>query len=312
MKILNTIGPRFDSAAKKVLERVGEVSYRILSQDEFTYAVEDYEALVIGLGLRVDKKIIDTASRLKLIATATTGLDHIDVSYAEEKGITVLSLRSEDLKAVTGTAELAFALILSLTRRVPEALDAVRSGNWEREKFLGNNLSGKTLGIVGLGRLGSLMAQYGRTFGMRVIAYDPYQDASDSAQLVDFNTLLAKSDVVSIHAPLSSETTNMFNEEVLSRMKQGAFLINTARSPIVNEAEVLIALKNKKIAGYAADVLSGENEFGKDVSKHPLIAYAQDHRNLIITPHIGGYTAESRATTDVIIAKKVYETLYES
>lgn len=305
MKILNTIGPQFNPEAKSMLARIGEVSYGVLSQDALKRTIGGCEVLVVGLGLSVGKDVIDAVPRLKLIATATTGIDHIDVAYAREKGIEVLSLQDEDLREATGTAELAFGLLLALVRHIPEALGDVRRGNWMREKFSGNNLSGKTLGIVGLGRLGSMVAQYGKAFGMRVVAYDPYQDASDIAQLVDFNMLLSESDVVSVHAPLTDETANMFNRKAFGRMKQTALLVNTARGAIVNEADVLAALEKKTIAGYATDVLAGETELSGDVSRHPLVVYAREHGNLVITPHIGGNTIESRAATDKIIAKKV-------
>lgn len=300
MKILVTI-ENFNPEAKKILERLGEVEHRKGPSN-------DCEVIIVGLD-RISKEEIDASPKLKLIASATTGLDHINVEYAQEKGIKVLSLRDEDLRYVTGTAELAFALLLALARRISEAFIDVKNGNWEREKFLGQNLSGKTLGIFGLGRLGSMMAQYGKAFGMKVIAYDPNKESAELARKVDFATLLAESDAISIHAPLSSETKNIFNGLALDKMKQGAHLINTARGAIVNEADLIRALENKIIAGYAADVLAGETDFGKDASGHPLIQYAKTHNNVIITPHIGGYTAQSRAATDIIIAKKVVETL---
>ncbi len=308
MKILVTI-EQFNPEAKKILEQSGEVSYQALAQSELNGAIQSYNAVIVGLGLRLDKEALAAAPELKLIATATTGIDHIDVAYAQEKGIQVLSLKDEDLKSVTGTAELAFGLLLSLVRRIPESFQDVKAGNWNREQFLGNNLSGKTLGIVGLGRLGSMVAQYGKAFGMNVIAYDPNKDASEIARFVDFETLISESDVVSIHAPLTDQTKNMFNKQVFNQMKASAYLVNTARGAIVNETDVLAALESKRIAGYAADVLAGEVEFGKDVSKHALVTYAKTHDNLIITPHIGGNTAESRAATDVIIARKVVEAL---
>lgn len=310
MKILNTIGSQFALEGKKILERVGDVSYRVLSQDELRDSVGDYEALIVGLDLRVDKEIIDAAPRLKLIATATTGLDHIDVTYAEEKKIRVLHLQSEDLKEVTGTAELAFGLLLALVRNIPQATAAVKNGGWEREKFLGRNLSGKTLGIVGLGRLGLLMARYGHAFGMRIAAYDPYLLTSNDAELVDFDALLSESDAISIHAPLTSETRALFDERAFKKMKQGAYLVNTARGAIVNEVDLISALENKTIAGYATDVLAGETEFGNDASGSRLVAYAKTHNNVVLTPHIGGYTLESRAATDILIAKKVQDILF--
>ncbi|MBI2050301.1 MAG: hypothetical protein HYT31_00670 [Parcubacteria group bacterium] len=305
MKILNTIGDQFNPEAKKILEQAGEVEYRALAQDELKGAIKNCNAIVVGLGLRLDAGIIDAGPNVKLIATATTGLDHIDVSYAQEKGIEVLSLQDEDLREVTGTAELAFGLLLSLVRRIPESFDDVKSGNWSREKFLGNNLSGKMLGIVGLGRLGSMVAQYGKAFGMRVIAHDPHKEESDSAKIVDFNMLLSESDVVSIHAPLNEETKDLFNKETFRQMKSGAYLINTSRGALVNESDLLEALEHKIIAGYGADVLVGETEFGNNASNHPIVKYAKLHNNVVITPHIGGFTQESRAVTDLIIAEKI-------
>ena len=299
MKILVTI-EQFNPEAKKILERLGEVEYR-------QGFLSDGEIIIVGLGLRIDKEVITAAPKLKLIATATTGLDHIDVGYAQEKGIKVVSLQGEDLKEITGTAELAFGLILSLMRRIPESFNDIKAGNWDRKKFLGNNLAGKMLGIIGLGRLGSIMAKYGQAFGMSVMAYDSRKEAVGNAQLVDFDTLLAKADIISIHAPLNGQTVNMFNESVFKKMKDSAYLINTARGAIVNETDLLAALESKIVAGYAADVLSGEVEFRKDASGHPLVKYAKIHDNIIITPHIGGYTVESRAMTDVIIAKKVHD-----
>ena len=299
MKILVTI-EQFNPEAKKILERLGEVEYR-------QGFLSDGEIIIVGLGLRIDKEVITAAPKLKLIATATTGLDHIDVGYAQEKGIKVVSLQGEDLKEITGTAELAFGLILSLVRRIPESFNDIKAGNWDRKKFLGNNLAGKMLGIIGLGRLGSIMAKYGQAFGMSVMAYDSRKEAVGNAQLVDFDTLLAKADIISIHAPLNGQTVNMFNESVFKKMKDSAYLINTARGAIVNETDLLAALESKIVAGYAADVLSGEVEFKKDASGHPLVKYAKIHDNIIITPHIGGYTVESRAMTDVIIAKKVHD-----
>ena len=299
MKILVTI-EQFNPEAKKILERLGEVEYR-------QGFLSDGEIIIVGLGLRIDKEVITAAPKLKLIATATTGLDHIDVGYAQEKGIKVVSLQGEDLKEITGTAELAFGLILSLVRRIPESFNDIKAGNWDRKKFLGNNLAGKMLGIIGLGRLGSIIAKYGQAFGMSVMAYDSRKEAVGNAQLVDFDTLLAKADIISIHAPLNGQTVNMFNESVFKKMKDSAYLINTARGAIVNETDLLAALESKIVAGYAADVLSGEVEFRKDASGHPLVKYAKIHDNIIITPHIGGYTVESRAMTDVIIAKKVHD-----
>lgn len=307
MKILNTIGPEFSAKAKPILEKLGPVDYLKLDQNKLLEIILDYDIILVGLGLNINKEVIDRSAKLKVIATATTGLDHIDTTYAESKGIKVLSLRGETefLDAITGTAELAWALILDLLRLTHPAVQDVKNYHWDREKFRGHNLYGQTLGIVGLGRLGRWIARYGRAFGMKVLAYDPQLKNSDLAQIVSFSELLKQSDVISVHVHLSEDTKNMFNKDILAQMKPTAYLVNTSRGQIINEADLLSALENKIIAGYATDVLADELSFDNKFKKHPLVEYAQKHNNLIIVPHIGGMTYESRAATDIFIAEKV-------
>ena len=252
---------------------------------------------------------MEAAPHLSLIATATTGTDHIDLARAKKRGITVLSLKDETsfLRSVTSTAELALGLLIDLARRTHAAAASVKRGAWNREDFVGHSLSGKTLGIVGLGRLGSLMAAYGKALGMTVLYTDPNVTSSE-AERVEFADLLRRSDVISIHAHLSEETKHLFDARAFAQMKPAALLINTARGSIVNEADLLAALKSGTLGGFAADVLADELSFdGRAVA--PLITYAQSHDNVIITPHIGGMTAESREATDVFIAGKVRDTL---
>ncbi len=310
-KILNTIGPIFSAEAQAILNSCGDVDYKNISQAELLEKAGEYDVLVVGLGLTINKEVLEAATQLRVICSATTGLDHIDVEYAQQKGIEVLSLRGEEefLDTITGTAELALGLMLDLVRRIPFAFESVKHNEWKRENFRGHSLFGKTLGIVGLGRLGKMMARYGRGLGMNVIAFDPHiaPDVFEKAQVdsVDFETLLEKSDVISIHVHLSNKTENMFNAEVLKKMKPQSYLINTARGKIVNEGDVLNALKNKIISGYATDVLADETTFGETFAGHPLVEYAMTHDNLIVVPHIGGMTEESREATDIFIAEKL-------
>ena len=308
MKILNTIGEVYTPSARAILESLGEVDYRVPSPDELLNIAGDYEIFVVGLGLNFTKEVIDKATKLKIIATATTGLDHIDTICAKERGIEIVSLRGENefLDTITGTAELAWGLMLDLARLSYPAYKSVLNYEWDRERFRGHNLSGKTLGVVGVGRLGKMAVRYGKVFGMRVIASDPNVDVGvHGAEPVDFETLLRESDFISIHVHLSPETENMFNEVVFSKMKRGSYLINTSRGKIVNEADLLEALERGVIAGYGTDVLADETSFGKTFAKHPLVEYAKTHNNLIIVPHIGGMTYESREATDVFIANKL-------
>lgn len=317
-KILNTVPGIFSEKGKEILSSLGEVDYLHPTQSELEEKIAGYDILFVQLGLNITKSVIDKASNLKVIATATTGLDHIDAEYAKSKGIPIISLRGEDefLMTITGTAELAFGLMLDLMRKSHPAFLSVKNYEWNGKKFCGHNLYGKTLGIVGLGRLGKLMARYGNAFGMEVIAADPYADSKTfgewGARQADFDALFEESDIISIHVHLSPETENMFNAEIFKKMKKTPYLVNTSRGKIVNEADLLESLKNKTIAGYAADVLASELDFGKTFFSHPLIEYAKQNNNLIIVPHIGGMTYESREATDVFIALKLKKFLKKS
>ncbi|MDP3646174.1 MAG: NAD(P)-dependent oxidoreductase [bacterium] len=310
-KILITI-PEFTSEAGTILTKLGQVDYRAPLQKELSRLIGAYEVVVTGLGLVFDRDVLRSASRLVCIATPTTGLDHIDLEVAKEKGIAVISLRDERdfLNSITGTAELAWGLVLSLARRIPEAEEAVRRGRFDREAFRGHELSGKTMGIVGLGRLGTMVARYAAAFGMRVLFTDPNVSATegDAYKRVSFDELLAESDVVSIHVHLDDHTKGMFNERAFKMMKSDALLVNTSRGGIVDEKALLESLRSGHLGGYGADVLADELTFSpptKIPPRHPLVAYANDHRTVLLLPHIGGMTVESRAKTDIFIAKKL-------
>jgi len=305
-KIINTIGEEYADEGKKILSKLGEVDYLTPTQSELNKIIRDYDIAVIGLGLNFDKEVIDKAKNLKIIITATTGLDHIDVGYAKKKGIEVLSLKGEVefLSSIAGTSELAFALLIELSRLMPHAFDSVKNYQWDREKFRGYNLYGKTLGVVGLGRLGSWIARYGKAFNMDVIYVDPNVDSSEYKK-VSFDKLLKQSDAISINVHLNSDTENMFNMSIFKKMKNNAYLINTSRGKIVNESDLLKALESKEIAGYGTDVLADELDFAENFSNHPLVEYAKKNQNLIIVPHIGGMTYDSRIATDVFIANKL-------
>jgi len=317
-KILNNIGNKFTKDAKTILGQIGQVDYCNLNRDELIKKIGEYNILIVNISVMIDQEIIDKGKKLKIIITPTTGLDHIDVEYAKAKGIEIISLRGETefLNTITGTAELAFGLIINILRSIPSAFFSVKKYNWERENFRGYNLYNKTIGIVGLGRLGSWLAKYAKAFNMKVIAYDPDKDdqyfKERKVKKVDFNELLEKSDIISIHVHLNNDTENMFNKTAFSKMKNTAYLINTSRGKVVNEEDLLITLENKKIAGYATDVLANEINFSKDFSNHPLIEYAKTNNNLIIVPHIGGMTHESRQATDIFIAEKIKARLNSS
>ena len=309
MKILNTIA-NFSASAQTILAEVAEVTYEVPEQNELGKVLADYDVALVGIGLRFDQAVLESATKLKVIATATTGLDYIDVTYAKKRGVEVLSLRGEEefLNTITSTAELAFFLALNLMGGVMPAAEAVKNYQWDRERFRGHSMSGNTLGVVGVGRLGRMMVRYGQAFEMRVLGSDPNVDvAALGAEAVDLDQLVGQSDLISIHVHLTPETENLFKQSVFSKMKPTAYLINTSRGKIVNEADLLQALEEKKLAGYAADVLAGQLEFNQGFSNYPLVEYAKHHDNCLIVPHLGGVTFESREATDLFMARKLID-----
>jgi D-3-phosphoglycerate dehydrogenase len=267
--------------------------------------------LVTGLKYQINSKWIDEMPNLEVIATNTTGLNHIDLKEAKKRGIKIISLRGQTdfLKNVPSTAEETFALMLSLIRNIPWAFDDVKKGNWNRDKWRGHQLFEKTLGILGFGRLGKIMARYARAFGMEVIACDPYVSGAAMKQRgvrkADMLTLFKKSDVVSLHVLLTDENYNLVKEKHLKMMKPSAYLINTARAELIEKDALLKALKNKWIAGAAVDVLWDEKGNGGHLKKDPLAAYAKNNKNLIIVPHIGGATFEAMEITQEFLAELV-------
>lgn len=310
-KVLVTI-PHFSDSARDALKALGEVVCATPTQEELDATIGEYSVLVVGLGVTFHKETLDRAKNLRVIATATTGLDHIDVEYAGERGIVILSLKNEHefLDTITGTAELAFGLMVDLSRMITSAHRAVvERGEWDREKYRGTSLYGKTLGIVGMGRLGKIMAWGARGFRMKVVFADPNvaQEAFPEFQKVSLPELLGQSDYIAVHVHLTKETEGMIGREAFKKMRRGVKLINTSRGKIINEKDLLEALEDGTVGGYGTDVLSSELDFAGDASNDPLVQYARNHEQVIITPHIGGMTADSRTATDVFIANKVRE-----
>jgi len=314
-QLLITESERFAAAALLALQRVADVTAADLNRRQLLEQIGDYDAIWIRLRHRIDQQVLDAASHLQWIATATTGLNHIDLQAAQRGGIEVISLRGETefLRDIRATAEHTLALMFALLRRLPAAVEHVSSGGWNRDLFCGSELYRKTIGIVGLGRLGQLVAGYVTAFGGTVIACDPHITATEvpaGIELVDLDALLAQSDVVSIHVDLNSTTKQFFGARQLAQMRAGSRLINTSRGEVIDEAALLDSLASEHLAGAALDVLSNEQSIG--MKDHPLVGYARNHANLIITPHIGGCTSESMARTEVFLANKLCAALQAS
>jgi D-3-phosphoglycerate dehydrogenase len=277
------------------LRRVADVVVRPPDADVLRASVGEFDIYLAALQVRLDGPTIERAARLRAIATPSTGLDHIDLLAAERRGIAVLSLRDdkEFLDRLTATAELAWGLLLSVMRRLPWAVQAAHRGDWARDRFRGHQLSGRTLGIIGYGRLGRMMGEFARAFRMRVIATDITRTPpAAGVELMPLEALLPQADVVSIHVHLTDHTRGMIGRPQFAQMKRGAVLINTSRGAIVDEAALLEALDSGALLGAGLDVIDGE--WRSDLPDHPLIAYAAAHQNLVISPHIGGVTYESQ------------------
>jgi D-3-phosphoglycerate dehydrogenase len=315
LRLLVAEASSFSQEGLAAFARLGQLTSQDVPQSELAARAADQDVLIVRLGLRVNASVLAAASTLRYVVTPTTGLDHIDLQAAQARGIEVLSLKGERqfLDQVFATAEHTLALMFALLRRIPAAFESAKAGQWRRDLYRGRELNSRTLGIVGCGRLGSMLAGYAQGLQMRVLAYDPYlpQLPAGVERAESLGALLATSDIVSLHVPLNEETTGMLGANQFQQMKAGAVLINTARGAVLDEASLLEALQSGRLAGAALDVLANEERIaaGED---HPLLAYARQHDNLIITPHIGGATYESVVKADLFAANKLANRLNQS
>lgn len=312
IRILNTEPESWSPEARDILSSFATLTEENISREKLIQTIQNYEGLLIKLSHQINGEVIEKAHRLKVIASPTTGLDHIDLDSARKRGIDVLSLKDhvDFLNTVSATAEHTWALVLSLLRKLPQAFQDVLHGHWRRDLYRGMELKGKNLGIIGYGRLGRMVADYARAFGMRIYAHDPVKDPSSGDIIwLALDELFRISDVITLHLPLSEETRSLIGPRQFSFMKPRALLVNTSRGGIVNEEALLEALLQRRIAGAALDVLEGESEFRKHASSwpenDPLVHYAREHDNLVLTPHLGGATHESLEATEVYIAQQL-------
>jgi D-3-phosphoglycerate dehydrogenase len=304
----------FSPRAIAALERVGEVR-PFESREAFVGLLPEADAVLVALEVHLDRDLLARAGRLRVIATRTSQLRHLDVDGARQRGLPILSIEADApaLQATSSTAEEAFALLLALVRNIPWAFDAVKAGRWERRRYGGHELHGKALGLVGFGRLGRMVARYGQAFGMAISAHDPYvPDAEISAhdvRPVSLDEVLAASDVVSLHCTWSDETRGLIGARELGLMRPGAVLVNTARGEITDEAALLAALEQGRLAGAAVDTLAGEDPDGSHLAGNKLVDYARTHENLILLPHLGGATHEATERTQLYISEKLADWL---
>lgn len=264
---------------------------RPLSEEELVEKVKGIDGLLSLLTDRVDGDLMDAAGpQLKAISNYAVGFDNVDIKAATDRGIVVTNTPCDEVNEAV--AEHTWALILALARRIVEADESVRQGlyrGWEPDVYLGTNLIGKTLGIIGLGRIGSMVARRAKGYNMQIFYNkhepDPEAEKELGVKFAALDELLAKSDFISLHVPLNDETRHMVNKDTLVKMKKGAFLVNTARGPVVDEHDLVEALKSAQLAGAALDVFDNEPNISPELLAMP---------NVITTPHIGSATKEAR------------------
>lgn len=294
----------------EVLERLvgfADVKTHAVLQSELQKALNECDVFWFRLGFKIGADVLKPGIRCRYIITPVTGLDHIDLDACEKADIKVLSLRGERefLNSVRATAEHTVGLTLALLRHISDAVSHVKAGYWNRDLFKGREIYGKTVGIVGVGRLGEITAAYFKALGARVYGYDVKPFNPEVCVPMNLRELLAASDIVSIHLAYSSNTNHFFNRSRLAGMQPHAVIINTARGGVINSEDLIWALENSVIAGAALDVI--ENEYNRD--GNILVEYSKIHSNLIITPHIGGNTYESFLKTEMFLLEKLHARL---
>jgi len=299
MKVL--IADSMSKQALEVFKKFEEIEVDVktgLSPEELKKIIKDYDGLAIRSATKVTEDLIDAAPKLKVIGRAGIGVDNVDIPAATKKGIVVMNT---PLGNANAAAEHAIALMLSLARHIPQANASMKEGKWEKKKFMGIEVMDKTLGIIGLGNIGSIVASRASGLKMNIIAYDPFLSEERAKQkgveLVSLDELFAKSDFITIHTPLTPETKNMINKDTFAKMKDGVMIINCARGGIVNEKDLCDAIKSGKVAGAAIDVFEKE----PTPADHPFHAIDE----IITTPHLGASTEEAQEKVASAIAEQI-------
>jgi phosphoglycerate dehydrogenase-like enzyme/CMP-N-acetylneuraminic acid synthetase len=296
-------------SVKTALESIGAVEYKPdLTQEELKANIHNYEVVIMPTHLKIDSMDWDQESNIKIVACPSVGNEHLDIEFLRSKGINVIGLSGEQelTKTIYSPAELAFTHMINITRNFSDALTRSQNGAWSTSGLIGNELDGKTIGIIGYGSVGANMKKYCAAFGMNILAHDPYKIISDPSvkQVKGLEELLENSDIVSLHASYDGKNKGMIDYECFKRMKRKCIFINTARGELVVEKDMIKALKNGVIFAAGVDVLENESlDKGEDIRSR-LKEYA-DVNNLHITPHLGGSTYEARNKRLMHITKMI-------
>ncbi|PWG04281.1 NAD(P)-dependent oxidoreductase [Polaribacter aquimarinus] len=294
---------KLTNQALDILSSISSVCYvKINSESELKKSLKNCDIFWFRLNHKITEEVLKNA-RCKYILCAVTGLDHIDIIACKKYNIKVISLKNEKefLKEVRATAEHNFGLLLALIRKSKSAFKHVESYQWNRNLFQGEELYKKKIGILGLGRLGKIIAEYANVFGMEVYYHDKIDfEESIYTNCESLEDLITQVDILSINITYDDTTHFIINKRILSKIKKSLYIVNTSRGGVVNEDDIITFLNKGKIKGYATDVLYGE----PDIEENKLIKYAEENENVIITPHISGYTKESIEKTEIFIANK--------
>lgn len=303
MKVL--VSDKFSMEGLKILENAKglTVLYRPgMTEEELLAAVADVDALVVRGGTQVTEGVFQAAPRLKVVARAGIGVENLDMAAANAKGVVVMNT---PFGSTSTMAEYTIALLLALARQIPRACAATKTGEWDSYKYLGVDIAGRTLGIIGAGKIGRMVVERAIALRMRVVVHDPYlsEDVARQlgAELVDFDELLARADFISLHVPLNLETEGLIGEEALSKIKPGCYLINCAVGRLIDEAALASALRDGRVAGAALDVFTNQPP-GKD---HPLLNLDQ----VICTPHMRAATRDAQVNVTVQTAHQIVDFL---
>lgn len=302
----------YSPKAIEIYEQIGQI--HLGEVDDRTK--QSVQCLIVRLAHRIDRQYLKNYDALECVVTPTTGLNHIDVDFCRQNKIQVFSLRNckEELVNITSTSELTIGLLLALERKITVAsADVIKKLEWHRDNYRGRQINGLTIGIVGLGRIGSHVARYASALGMSVVANDDFVSdehfSAIGAKRQSMKNLLSNSDVITLHASFEMGQAPILGQEQIELMKSDAVIINTARGELLDEIAVANAITNGKLAGVATDVLCYENS-AEFLEKSPLVKLASAGENVVITPHVGGCTDEAMGITEVIMAKYVVSEIF--
>jgi D-3-phosphoglycerate dehydrogenase len=296
LKIL-AADPISEEAAKEIRD-MGELELSpTISSEELLEKIADVEILIVRSRTKVTSELISAAKNLKAVIRAGVGLDNIDREAAKERGIKILNTPEAPTQSV---AELTVGLMLNLSRNICSANASIKAGNWEKGGLSGTELSGKTLGIIGFGRVGKMVSELALAFGLNILAYDPYSSEEEmqkaSVKSSELGELLSESDIISLHVPLTEETRNLIGENEFSQMKDGVLIVNAARAELLDEEAFYSAIERGKIRRAALDVYWGKKPSEK------LLAFGD---RVLLTPHLGSSTIEARERIGKLLVERV-------